>query len=117
MKNLVFITLSILLLTGCDSWDHLYVEKTEIESVYYHELNTFSVAFLYESRLIMVNVPKATILLDADGKSWYECDYKRNSWNGNTIGGCTIHIKNIDELSTADWNHGKFGSGSTKRIH
>lgn len=106
-----------LLLTGCEDWEDHTKPKTIIQSVYYHEKGRYSVSVMESNRLKMVNVPGVVLIVDKDTDHlWYECDYKRNSWNGQTVGNCYIHIRSVNDINTAGWNHGKFGSGTTIRI-
>lgn len=45
----------------------------------------------------------------------YRCEYTTSGWSGNK-GWCKIYINSVEDLQTANWNHGKFGSGTTKRL-
>ena len=108
---------------------YLYEDKKaggEIDAIYWHEGVRYTVSVIDDAGLVSnYKIPpfaehtgKVLLYTDAeDGeKAWYVCDWLFNNMTGSSDGLCEIHIHNIDELGTADWNHGKFGSGSTTRI-
>jgi len=43
----------------------------------------------------------------------YRCDVRSDD---DDYADCVIYIRSIDDMRTADWNHGKFGSGTTTRL-
>jgi hypothetical protein len=92
--------------------------KQDIDSVYYHEINNYSVAFLSDNILVtkkVPNRPKVIVKRDATDHLWYECNFKQNF--ARTYGeGCVIHITGLNDIKTSGWNHGKFGSGMTTRL-
>lgn len=98
----------------------------EIDAVYWHENDRYTVTTIDNDIVTRVKIPMwghskpSTIVLYTDvapdAKSWYDCNWLWNNWTGGSDGRCEIHIHSIDELGTADWNHGKFGTGSTTRI-
>ena len=122
---LLFVCISAFMLTGCS-----YEDKKaggEIEAVYWHEGERYTAVTINADIVTRHNIPPyydayrtVTLYTDVppDEKSWYKCRWTRNMWTGTDADTayCDIHIHNIDELGTADWNHGKFGSGSTTRI-
>lgn len=118
--NKLLISLIALLLVGCsDPIVHKY--KRDIVSVYYHEGNDYSVGIFDTGLLTIKRLPPAahvSVWLDVspEDNMWYECDFTRYKFTGDTTGGCNIHMHDIDDLNTAGWNHGKFGSGTTTRI-
>lgn len=52
-----------------------------------------------------------------DESSWYSCEYDLSKLHGCINAKCEIHINDIDQLRTGDWNHGKLGTGATTRIN
>lgn len=119
MKKLL-IPFAALLMVGCsDPVVHDYTR--DIVSVYYHERNDFSVGIMNGHKLTIKRLPvyaHVDIFADADpeGSMWYECDYTYDRDYGESTGGCSIHIHDVDDITGGGWNHGKFGSGSTTRI-
>lgn len=71
----------------------------------------------YRKKIQNENIGSVTLFLDQkEGeKPYYYCKMKEalmgDWWH------CEIHISNINEMNTSSWNHGKFGSGSTTRLH
>lgn len=122
---LLFVGISILMLAGCS-----YEDKTsgsEIEALYWHEGERYTAVTINADVVSRHHIPpyydvyrSVTLYTDVepDEKSWYECGWTWNPWSGTDTDTayCDIHIHDLDELGTADWNHGKFGSGSTTRI-
>ena len=109
------------MLYGCSDTEH-YVSR-EVDALYWHERNRYTAISIDEDgRAIKHRIPAANNLrvtlytnLDADAKPWYECEWVFNFWTG-ADGSCEVYIHGLDEMGTADWNHGKFGSGSTTRL-
>lgn len=102
--------------------DEIHKKTEKIEAVYWHERNQYSVAVKQGNKIKMVMLPSRhgidlNIICDvaSDESCWYEYNYKNNGYGGVT-GFLNIHIRSIDDINTADWNHGKFGSGKTQRI-
>jgi hypothetical protein len=119
MKKLFLLPLALFLVSCSDIIEYKSTDK--IVSVYYHERNDFSVGIVRSGMLKIVRLPPTAhvdIFMDAASKDdmWYECDHTRDRWNGTTTGGCSIHLFDVDDITGAGWNHGKFGSGTTKRI-
>jgi len=125
MKNFnTFSAILILLcffISGCELAHHH--EKENVSAVYWHEANRYSVAI---SDGDMVTIKKVNncdsyvkLFTDVpvDESSWYSCDYDWSKLYGCINAKCEIHINNIDQLRTGDWNHGKFGTGATARIN
>lgn len=112
-----------LLCAGCGIDSKTVSEKNKVEAIYWHERNRYSAAIVRGDTIDMHRIPifsssDVTVLQDvpAKEKPWYECEWKYDGFKGNHGGWCNIHIHSVDPLRTADWNHGKFGTGSTKRI-
>jgi len=98
-------------------------EENTVEAIYWHEHNRYSAAILNGSTLDMHRIPyhhigSVTVFTDLESgkKPWYKCQWKENGFSGKHDSNCEIHIKDVDSLRTADWNHGKFGTGTTSRI-
>ena len=124
MKNskMLIVLLSVLLCGGCS--DTKMIEKNTAQAIYWHESNRYTAAIIKDGVVEMRRIPttgRNNIKLYTDLEDgylpWYKCEWLHNGWNGNHSGKCEIHIKSIDSLMTADWNHGKFGSGSTTRVN
>lgn len=127
MKRLIKITIIGLALATAGCSDEARQSGGEVDAVYWHEGQRYTASVIDEGGLVThKNIPpwrhagRNTILLytdvEPDAKSWYECDWMWNDFTGASGGMCEIHIHNLDELGTKDWNHGKFGSGRTERI-
>lgn len=99
-------------------------EKEEIVAVYYHEGGRYSVMIERDNELVSRELPRelgTKIFTDIkDGESmWYELRYVSNYLNGLERGADNIshiHIRNVNDLKTADWNRGKFGRGKTTKV-
>ena len=110
-------------LSACSVQEKIFVPKTEIVAVYMHHVNNYSVAIKTENRINIVRLPwqlARTVEIVADvpqgSPMWYYCDGIYSADFGDTTGHCEIHIRNVDDINTAGWNHGKSGSGTTERI-
>ena len=123
---LLFVCISIIVLAGCSYEDH--TSGGEIEALYWHEGERYTAVTVNADVVSRQRIPpwghamdkNIRLYTDAEPseKAWYKCEWTRNDWFGADLDTafCGIHIHNLDELGTADWNHGKFGSGSTTRI-
>ena len=114
--------LSVLLCAGCS--DIAMTEKNTAQAIYWHESDRYTAAIINNGVVEMRRIPtteRNNITLHVDLKAgelpWYKCEWLYNKFNGNHSGKCEVHIKDIASLMTADWNHGKFGSGSTTRVN
>ena len=115
------------MIVGFDGWEDRVVPKQDVIAIYYHEGESYSVAIEKDNQISMFRLPTGShtgiplaIITDIkpDGTMWIECEYSWNHWHGEVIGkGCEIHIRDIDDIGTAGWNHGKNGSGQTTRIN
>jgi len=110
----------VLLLASCSDIV-VYNFKHDIVSVYYHERGKYSVGEVNNGLLKIKSLPYGAhvdIWMDVspEDEKWYECDYTYDTWDSDKTGGCSIHIHDIDDIGTAGWSHGKFGSGTTVRI-
>jgi len=127
LKLLFIATLCIVVfhsMIGCET--EVRQKSETVKAVYWHEGRSFSVAIRDGDKLRMVRLPhshfdevlKIDVLCDAPaGRPWYEYRYERSFWDSMHKGGwLKVHIPSVDELRTADWNHGKNGSGTTTRI-
>jgi hypothetical protein len=126
MKNLVFVLL-VLTSFGCEFKEvSFHVPKTNIVSVYFHEQHRFSVGILNADKTISIvpipipaNLPVPFRIIsnvDSTKGMWYECNLKYFNFEVSPGGACSIHVRSIDDVNTGGWNHGKFGSGVTRRI-
>lgn len=116
----------LLMMVGCAE-EHK-TSGGEVEAVYWHEGSRYTAVTENADVITRHRIPpyhgvrasSVTLYTDVpEGeKSWYKCEWDWNAMSGadTDTAYCDIHIHNIDELGTADWNHGKFGSGSTTRI-
>ena len=123
---LLFVCISIIVLAGCSYEDHSAGGETD--AIYWHEGLRYTAVIIDDGVVTRHGIPpwgyamnkNIKVYTDAEPgeKSWYRCGWTWNPWTGTDLDTayCNIHIHNLDELGTADWNHGKFGSGSTTRI-
>jgi hypothetical protein len=121
-SKLLVVLLIALLCGGCS--DTKMIEKSTAQAIYWHESDRYTAAIINNGVVEMRRIPTTgynNITLYTDLKDgelpWYKCEWLNNAFTGNHSGKCEVHIKNIDSLMTADWNHGKFGSGTTTRIN
>ena len=119
----ILILLPIFLLSACSVEDRS--SGGDIDAIYWHENDRYTVLTIDNYKITKARIPPwaergGTVELyndvAPDESSWYKCAWTYNIWYGYDDGYCEIHIQDLNELGTADWNHGKFGSGSTKRI-
>lgn len=119
----VLLALSFLLL-GCEVHSNVK-PKTPIIALYMHEVGNYSVAVqegehirMIEFRRQMITIPTKIIAdVPNNDSMWFECFgtyHEMKSWSEDAR--CEIHIRNIDDINTAGWDHGKFGKGNTIRI-
>ena len=108
--------LVVSLLVGCESWVDFSEEKTKIVALYYIQKGRYTVAIQRGNSFVMKEIPRVSLFNDATDYPWYECDYKYEQWKGSEVGGCYVHIRSINDISTAGWDLGKFGSGDTVRV-
>jgi hypothetical protein len=101
---------------------------SNVLAIYYHEQNHYSIAVktigstiqmidlnrVYDDTLYTCNY---TIIDDVKPNEIMYVDYTAtlNDYLTSYVS-YTIHIRNIDDVSTSGWDHGKFGSGQTQRI-
>ena len=121
-KNKLSIFLLIAFLcVGCS--DTKVIEKNKAQAIYWHESDRYTAAIIRDKVVEMRRIPRRgyNITLYTDLKDgdlpWYNCEGLENWLVGPHSGECEVHIKNIDSLITADWDHGKLGSGSTTRVN
>jgi hypothetical protein len=114
---------SIFGLTGCSAPEKVFIPKTEIVALYMHHVDNYSVAIKTENQINIVRMPwqlartvKIVTDVPEDSPMWYKCDGTYSDFFGDATGSCEIHIRSVDDINTASWNHGKAGSGTTKRI-
>ena len=124
--NKIKLTLALLcisLLGACGTDVSMY-KKSVVDAVYWHEGDRYTVAIINDGVVEMRELPssqviKVNLYIDVknDEQPWYECDWHHNKVIHSPNGKCDIHIKSIEHLKTSDWNHGKFGSGSTTKLN
>lgn len=123
MKTSILLIM-IVLLSGC-SVPHS-IER-EVDAIYWHEGQRYTAKVENANIIVDYRIPPfygakqgaVTLYKDVDvgNKSWYKCEWTHSTLYGiNTDAYCEIHIHSLEELGTAGWNHGKFGTGSTTRI-
>ncbi|MFA5313210.1 MAG: hypothetical protein WC375_07855 [Methanomassiliicoccales archaeon] len=112
----------VLLSAGC-SYNVKEQPKTEVAAVYWHEASRFSVAIEDGQNIKFVALPSdipVTVTQDVlpGEKLWYEYREVLSDWSGpvRDESYVHIHVRNIDDLRTGEWNHGKFGRGETVRL-
>ena len=117
MKKILILICLIATCSACSDYRDYTKGRTEIEAFYYHEQGRYTAAILSDSVLTMVRVRAAIITMDARGKPWYECDYMHDINISQHKGACYVHLRSINDINTAGWDHGKFGSGTTSRLN
>ena len=103
-----------------NSKEEYKIPKTEITALYMHSVNRYSVAVKHGE---IINIKRmqddapVKIITDATDIMWYTCDYTYDTWSGSRTGSCSVHVFSTDDINGAGWDRGKFGSGTTTRIH
>ncbi len=117
-NKLLAVLLSVLLcVSGCGDYTVIN-DKKEVAAVYWHEYNRYSVSIVNDGVVNMYRLPYRVLVFTGAKKPWYLCKGKHRSWDGVYKGSyCELHLRSIDNLLNASWNHGKFGSGKTERIN
>lgn len=116
------ILMFIIGVSSCSADPDIYEAKEEVDAVYWHEGKRYTVVKINpkNGKLTFIKLPsdkekvKTEVFIDATNKCWYEYYYEHD-YTGNE-GWCKIHLISLDDLRTADWNHGKLGNGSTVRV-
>lgn len=89
----------------------------EVDAVFWHEHNRFSVMYLEKEEIIIKELPRIKISLYEGTPTRYECVYSWSNLTGmDDSGYCSIYISSLEALQTGSWNHGKLDSGTTTRI-
>ncbi|MDB4461374.1 hypothetical protein N9043_00325 [bacterium] len=114
-----------MLVTGCNKDKH-YDYVKPIESLYYHELGEYSYSTLKDGELKFYDLPRdrrsnnrgytLKIIAVAKGlkKPYVKCKYSYKS--GYISGYCSVYVRGVNDIGTAGWTNGKFGSGTTTRV-
>lgn len=124
MKKIILLMM-VTILVSCGG-EPRSVER-EVDAIYWHEGQRYTAKVEVADMIVDYSIPawglgradSVTLYKDvaAGDKSWYKCEWMWNEFTGTDADAyCEIHIHSLDDLGTADWNHGKFGSGSTTRI-
>ncbi len=122
--------LLVILFGGCSTFLYLdtaiqdmkpIFETIEPDAVYWHEGSKYSYKIFDGSQIItksfyahkVYSTSSPTYIehryrLKEDGNIAEGHDHENNNW--------ILYLNSLDELGTAGWNHGKFGSGTTTRI-
>jgi hypothetical protein len=140
MKKLIIFCLTLLttISTSVSASDNDVVVISEFDYLFWHEYNRYTLMTIDSnktvekleldssgSRLISpnreyYNIRFIKLILDVESgaKPWYSCRLNEkfigHSWS------CEIHIKDMDEMRTADWSHRKkhiTKTGSTTRLN
>ena len=119
--KIISICIMFLMFSNICFCSELIKKKEFVDAIYWHENDRFTAVKVVDKVVQFISLPRqpvtVTVVCDADEKPWYEYSYQFSDFAGAQKGGwCKIHIKTVDSLRSADWNHGKFGSGSTVRI-
>lgn len=120
MKSILTVAFLLLILGGCSDIVETRYEH-DIVSVYFHERNDFSVGYMVGDEIRIKRIPPSAHVdiyadVNPEDSMWVECNHTRDRFDGSTTGGCIIHVRDVDDIGTGGWNHGKFGSGATTRI-
>lgn len=123
----ILLLLSLLLLTSCKT--KLVENSGEAEALWFHEHNHYSVSITAGNTIFNKIIrggagfdkPDVRIIKDVSmgNPIRYEIRYWYNEfygWTKKEDGYIRIHIRSIDDINGAGWNHGKFGKGTTSRV-
>jgi len=121
----ILLPLITILLVGCTDTPRSI--EGEIDALYWHERDRYTIKTIENGLVSDVHIPPwgghtinnaVEVFVDVEPhqKSWYKCNWTWNGWLGSDNEYCELHIHDLNEIGTAGWNHGKFGSGSTTRI-
>jgi len=97
-------------------------EKNDIVALYMHQPYSYSVMMQNSNKLttIILNANKEDIAIYADvpkgSNMWYKAK-KTDVYCTYQYSDLEIHIHSVDDINTAGWNNGKFGSGQTVRVN
>jgi hypothetical protein len=135
MKYLLGMASVLLLATGCSDVQEQskqaevpFYEKQKVEAVFYHHVNYYSVMVRNGEELTPVSFPRPGALdvrliddVQPDEDIWYEISYVMSERDyllrdKKNPGYLNIHIRSLDDLKGASWNHGKNGRGTTIKI-
>ena len=102
-----------------------YVEVLDADAIYWHESDRFTIVkadkitkelSYYSTRKYSLHIRAKVFITDKKG---FACWYYRDGFG--TINPrkskCEVYITSLDEVGTGNWNHGKFGSGTTERVN
>lgn len=128
MRLMLLLICAVALTVGCTDKE-LFRERNDIVAVWKHEAGVYSVSTMSGNRIIdnsfhkvpgsgeacFLEKPEIVADVPEGGNMWYEAIY----YGGGRLGinaRVTIHVRSIDDVGGAGWNHGKFGSGMTERV-
>ena len=123
---LVVVLLFLVLMCRCGENKHTPFQYTNIQAVYYHERCWYSFAWSdtnannAEIQILSFNGYNTIVKIYADvpptNSMWIAGDMIEKG-GGRVRYDYNIHIHNVNDINTAGWNHGKFGTGTTTRIN
>jgi hypothetical protein len=126
LTSMAIIPFLAILLSGCGKPTLVGKDSREIVSVWKHEVGYYSVSFMDGNKIVdngfkIYNgnyylLETTTLIADVPEGSnmWYEAIYLSSIDGGSVV--VTIHVRSMDDVHGAGWNHGKFGKGSTERV-
>lgn len=78
----------------------------DYSNIYFTDIDNERVKSYYQNVRLFID-------LQSNMKPYVECSF----YDSGITDKCSLHISSYDDLNGAGWNHGKFGSGNTSRIH
>ena len=122
MKKLYFLMVLMLIFTGCGKPQER-IEKYYFDHIYMHEMNLYSFSKIegnevksFRASPYWCQNTKVFQDLPKEEKMWVEVTTLYGDIYGERAVKVEIHIHDANEIGTAGWNHGKFGSGQTTKI-
>lgn len=123
-RELIFLCGAIVLLSvglaRCNAThETVIVEDLAVDVIYWHEHKRFTFVNNVGGEIVYSRLPfNRNITVNTHPtKRGYSCTLNLDMiGDKNSDSSCNVFIGSLDQVKTADWNHGKFGSGTTTRI-
>jgi len=129
MKKTVLLLLAVCFIAyGCSENQDKTEERVikNIVAVYWHEYNFYSFAVEHEdSSISMESFGKYACSQGNIVKLFHDVPNEEKMWAKAEIGtghcdlikSLAIHLHSIEDINGAEWDNGKFGSGTTIRVN
>lgn len=124
MKYILAILLSLFLVSCGEGDFDSRIKYTKLESIWFHENDRYSITVLENGILNNIAVSMhhpgdgSFVYVDGSDPAWAEVTYSKAGGGSDGVyaSRIEIHVKDASTITGGGWNHGKFGSGSTRKI-